>query len=110
MNVPLLELTPNDFEKHCGAARERGGGAAQPSVALTAIPGLCALESHPPPPAHPPTPPPPPPTHRPTHSGMGNSKKWKYTVKVARPGIGGASELTLGEWMEAHNVTSKYTR
>jgi hypothetical protein len=45
------------------------------------------------------------PTEFERHSGMGASKKWKYTLRV-----GGDNGSTLGQWLDDHHIVSRYTR
>ena len=39
------------------------------------------------------------------HCGMGQSKKWKYTIRVMNPPI-----MTLGQWMDENGFNIKYTK
>lgn len=45
------------------------------------------------------------PTEFEKHSGMGNSKKWKYTVRLSGPG-----GTTIGQWMDEYGMVIKYTK
>jgi hypothetical protein len=48
------------------------------------------------------------------HSGMAASKKWKYTIRVLGAGglqaSAGGNSMTLGQWLDDHDIVSKYTK
>lgn len=48
------------------------------------------------------------PTEFERHSGMGNSKKWKYTLRVLTPS--GKESITLGDWLDDNGIIPHYTK